>query len=95
LPATGVYYTTVEYKGNLYKGITSVGYNPTVEAQALKLTVETYILDFNENIYNEDLKVYFIHRIRDELKFDSLNALVLQLRQDRLYAENQILEYFT
>lgn len=95
LPATGVYYTVVQYKDNLYKGITSVGYNPTVETLALKLTIETYILDFNNNIYSEDLKVYFIKRIRDELKFDSLNSLVIQLKKDKQYAEEQVLEYFT
>ena len=94
LPKIGVYYTAVEYDGSFYKGITSVGYNPTVEEQTSRIYVETHILDFDKNIYNENLKVYFLSRIRDELKFQSLDDLREQLELDRLYALSQILENF-
>jgi riboflavin kinase/FMN adenylyltransferase len=94
LPKIGVYYTAVEYAGRYYKGITSVGYNPTVEEQNLKIYVETHILDFEKNIYSENLKIYFLSRIRDELKFQSLDDLRGQLELDKSYALSQILENF-
>lgn len=92
LPATGVYYTTIEYNGLFYKGITSVGYNPTVEPINIKISIETYILDFNKNIYDENIKVYFIKRMRDEIKFDRLEDLIRQLEKDKFYAESQVLQ---
>ncbi|MBC2578909.1 bifunctional riboflavin kinase/FAD synthetase [Clostridium sp. DJ247] len=90
IPRGGVYYTAVEYKRKVYKGITNIGYNPTVNDD--KLSIETYILDFDENIYNKQIKVYFIERIRDEKKFDSLQELTKQLEKDKEYAVKQKLE---
>jgi riboflavin kinase/FMN adenylyltransferase len=90
IPKGGVYYTAVEYEGRTFKGITDVGYNPTTEDN--KLSIETHILDFNEDIYGKDIKVYFIERIRDEKKFDSLHELAEQLKKDKIYAMKQKLE---
>lgn len=95
IPATGVYYTIVEYDNKLYRGITSVGYNPTIESENNNLTIETYILDFHKSIYGETIKLSFITRMRDELKFNSLKELKEQLEKDKVYAENQILELFS
>ena len=91
LPSGGVYYTIVDYCGDLYKGITNVGYNPTVEGK--KLSIETYILDFDKNIYDEKIRVYFKNKFRDEKKFDSLDELIDELKQDKIYAEKQKLEF--
>lgn len=91
LPKSGVYYTIVEYESNFYRGITDIGKNPTI-AENNKTTIETYILDFNKDIYNENLKIYFIDRIRDEVKFDSLGGLIQQLDSDKNYAKIQPLE---
>lgn len=88
LPGIGVYYTNVIVNNNIYKGITSVGNNPTVEGKSL--TVETYILDFNENIYGHIIEVNFIKKIRDEKKFDSLKELKEQLNKDKDFARNEI-----
>lgn len=93
LPKIGVYYTIVEYNNNFYRGITDVGKNPTIDVNN-KITIETYILDFNKDIYNENLKLYFINRIRDEFKFNSLDGLIKQLKSDEDYARNQTLEMF-
>lgn len=90
LPKGGVYYTAVEYKGRIFKGITNVGYNPTTHDN--KLNIETHISDFNEDIYNEHIKVYFIERIREEKKFNSLHELAEQLKKDKIYAMKQNLE---
>lgn len=87
LPKIGVYYTNVRWNNKIYKGITSVGKNPTVNGD--KITVETFILDFNQDIYGEVLEVLFIKRIRDEEKFNSLDELVEALKRDRCFAENE------
>lgn len=87
LPKIGVYYTNVEYFGEIYKGITSVGLNPTVCGK--NITVETYVLNFDKNIYGDELKVYFIERIRNEEKFNSLEALKNQLYKDKEFAEKR------
>lgn len=94
IPGTGVYYTVVKHKTKVYKGITSVGYNPTIENSTPSLTIETYILDFDFDIYGDNIKVYFMNKFRDEIKFNSLEELVLQLKMDREYAEKQNLEFF-
>lgn len=87
IPEKGVYYTNVKYNESIFKGLTSVGYNPTVNGK--ELTIETYILNFDEMIYDEELKVYFVERIRDELKFDTLDELVEQIRKDEDFIKNK------
>jgi riboflavin kinase/FMN adenylyltransferase len=87
LPRGGVYYTIVEYDNKQYKGITNIGYNPTVNDK--KLSIETHILDFEKDIYDEFVRVHFYKRIRDEKKFDSLEYLIEQLKKDKKYAEKQ------
>jgi riboflavin kinase/FMN adenylyltransferase len=87
LPKGGVYFTTIEYDNILYKAITNIGYNPTVEGG--KLSVETYILGFDKQIYDEVIKINFIKRIRDEVKFDTIEQLKKQLEEDRKYVYNQ------
>lgn len=85
VPGRGVYYTIAEYKDTKYKGITNVGLNPTVGGN--KLSIETYILNFDENIYGEDLKIDFMAKIRDEVKFNSIDELKNQLKKDKHFAE--------
>lgn len=87
LPRGGVYYTVVEYNDKRYRGITNIGYNPTVKDK--KLSIETHILDFNKDIYGEYVNIYFYKRIRDEKKFESVEHLSKQLEIDKLYAEKQ------
>lgn len=86
IPKIGVYYTNVIWNNKIFKGITSVGYNPTVNGQ--DLTIETYILDFDNEIYGQEIEVLFLERIRDEKKFDSLDALVEKLKKDKEFAVN-------
>lgn len=87
IPKIGVYYTNVKIKDKIYKGITSVGNNPTVNGK--NTTIETYILDFNEDIYDSNIKVYFISRLRDEKKFSGLDELKKQLEMDKSFAKEQ------
>lgn len=87
LPKGGVYYSNVRYDGKLYKGITNIGFNPTVHNN--KLSIETHILNFSKDIYGKDVSIYFIKKIRDEKKFNSLEDLKYQLTADKNYASKQ------
>ena len=87
LPAIGVYYTNVKVNNSIYKGITSVGNNPTVEGKSL--TIETYILDFNEDIYNKNIEIFFVKKIRDEKKFNGIEQLKNQLEKDKSFAVHE------
>lgn len=85
LPPDGVYLTKVLYKNKLYKGITNVGNNPTVGG--IKRTVETFMFDFNSQIYGENIRVYFFDWIRDEIKFNNIDELKEQLHFDKEKAD--------
>jgi len=87
LPKGGVYYTVIEYDNHLYRSITNIGYNPTVEGG--KLSVESHILNFDKLIYGEVVKINFINRIRDEVKFNNIDELRKQLLKDKEYAFSQ------
>ena len=82
VPFNGVYAVEVEVLGETYKGMCNIGVRPTVDGKTR--TIETHILDFDEDIYGLPLKVRFLKRIRDERKFPSLEALREQLEKDRL-----------
>ncbi len=84
-PAVGVYATRVTYNNRVFQGITNVGYRPTFEVQSLS-NIETHILDFDGNIYGEKLTLEFIDKIRDEQKFDSINAFLAQIDRDKAIA---------
>lgn len=90
VPAAGVYYTVVEYNGKRYKAITDIGYAPTVRNS--DFSVESYMLNFNEDIYGKSIKVNFIEKIRNEVKFNSLEELISQLENDKKFAESKELE---
>ena len=62
-------------------------FNPTVEGT--DLSIETHILDFDEEIYGREVKVYFINYMRDEEKYDSLDELVIQLKKDEEFARKR------
>lgn len=83
VPKNGIYATKVYIDGNTYYGATNIGFNPTVNGN--KLSIETNILDFNEDIYGKIIKVEFLERIRDERKFSSLEELKNQLKKDTNY----------
>ena len=82
IPGNGVYFVKVQTLGKHYYGMCNVGYRPTVGMGNAR-TIETNIFDFDEDIYGLDLEVTFISRIREEVKFDSLDELRVQLEKDR------------
>ena len=81
LPKKGAYIVEVYVKNKFYKGMLSIGTNPTVNGD--KLTVEVYILDFNEDIYGEEITVKFRDFLHEEIKFDSLEKLIERLDEDK------------
>lgn len=83
LPKDGVYAVEVEIQGQdrNYRGMCNIGVRPTVDGKAR--TIETHILDFDEDIYGLPIRIRFKKRIRDEIKFESLDALRQQLALDR------------
>lgn len=79
-PPNGVYATKVTVYNKEYMGMTNIGYNPTVNS-ACKM-IETYIFEFNEDIYNQPVEIKFYRHIRRERKFESIDALRRQIEQD-------------
>jgi riboflavin kinase/FMN adenylyltransferase len=79
-PKAGVYAVTVECVGSRYKGVANIGYSPTFDDHIY--TVEVHILDFSHSIYGEKIRVNFIERIRNEIKFSGIEALSRQIRKD-------------
>lgn len=84
LPPNGVYVSTTLIDGRHYQGVTNIGYKPTV-AGGEKKGVETYIFDFEGDLYGRTLEVYLYNYQRSEEKFPSLEALKIQLKQDEIY----------
>ena len=81
VPARGVYMVQAEVLGKSYRGMTNIGTRPTVGGTIP--TIETHLLDFDEDIYGLSLRITFLRRIRDEIRFPSLEALKGQLETDR------------
>ncbi len=85
-PKMGVYAVFVECLGKRYKGVANIGYSPTFDDH--QYSVEVYILNFNENIYGQKIRVNFVRRIRDEKKFSGVKELSEQIGKDVANADN-------
>ena len=82
VPGNGVYFVKVETLGREFYGMCNIGCRPTI-GEGNARTIETNIFGFDEDIYGLDIKVTFVRKIRDEVKFDSMDALRQQLECDR------------
>lgn len=80
IPARGVYATWLQVDGKHFYGATNVGYNPTFGDT--ELAVETFVLDFDGDLYDRKLRLHFTRRLRDEIKFDGVAALKQQIDAD-------------
>jgi len=81
MPPNGVYDAYVYYDGVKYRGISNVGYKPTVTDERV-LGLETYLYDFDREIYGEEIEVELLTYRRPERQFESLDALKAQLKED-------------
>jgi len=82
IPKIGIYIVKSEWNGKTVFGMMSIGFNPTVNGD--KKTIEVNYFDFNEDLYGKKVSVSILSRIRDEEKFESLEALTQQLHQDKI-----------
>ncbi len=81
LPPFGVYAVYVEIGKEVYKGISNVGVKPTIDKPTVA-GAETYIFDFGQDVYGKNVKVSFLHWIRPEMKFQSVDELKKQIERD-------------
>ncbi|MFP3983790.1 MAG: bifunctional riboflavin kinase/FAD synthetase [Desulfurivibrionaceae bacterium] len=79
-PRHGVYVTQVVYKGKCYGGVLNIGYNPTFSED--KISAETHIFDFDQDIYGQDLKINLLAFLRPEKKFSGPEELAKQITED-------------
>jgi riboflavin kinase/FMN adenylyltransferase len=86
IPQRGTYVVTVDMDGQSHLGVCNIGYNPTFSGN--KLSVETHLLDFSEDILGKTITVNFIQRLRDERRFESIQELSAQIAQDIKQARN-------
>jgi len=86
IPANGIYACWVWVNGVRYMSAVNVGVRPTFDNEATRPLVEAFILDFDSNIYGQDIRLEFAARLRDELKFPSVEALVEQMQRDVAWA---------
>jgi riboflavin kinase/FMN adenylyltransferase len=80
IPSDGVYATLAHIDGKSYQAMTNIGLRPTFDGKGR--TIETYILDYQDNLYGRQLKIEIIGRIRSEKKFESADALKQQIAED-------------
>ena len=82
IPAGGIYACWAYLGDQKHKAAVNIGTNPTFTPDKKTMSVEAYLLDFDRDIYDETLQLEFVSRLRDELTFDSVDALVTQISKD-------------
>jgi len=82
IPAGGIYACWASVGNERHKAAVNIGTNPTFTPEKQTMNVEAYLLDFDREIYGEMVQLEFVTRLRDELKYDSVNALVDQIHRD-------------
>lgn len=86
IPANGVYAVNIRAMDNVFKGMMNIGSNPTTDPQSANIKLEVHLFGFHGDLYQQMLRVTFIQRLRNEMKFASLEALKIQLNQDHTHA---------
>lgn len=85
IPPNGVYATTCEVGHKKYESVTNVGIKPTVGSN--QKNVETHLFDFNQDVYGREIKVEFLMKLRDEMRFPDIETLAVQIQQDVVTAK--------
>jgi len=95
-PKPGVYAVEVEWRRQRLNGLANVGTNPTFfskkDGKRRPISLEVHILNFNRNIYGEEIQVNFERRIRDELRFESSSLLIEQIKKDIQWARENVFQ---
>lgn len=92
LPAGGVYATWAWVNGVRYPSVTNLGFRPTFDQHTLQPHLETHLLGFQRNLYNQWIELDFVQHLRSEIRFASVDALIDQVNQDKKTAE-EVLKY--
>lgn len=90
IPGNGVYLVKINHGNNHLNGVMNIGTRPTV-SEVVEIRIEIHIFDFNQEIYDQELAIEVLKKIRNEKKFDSIEQLSKQIEQDVLFAT----EYFS
>ncbi|MGQ7869707.1 bifunctional riboflavin kinase/FAD synthetase [Sunxiuqinia sp. sy24] len=90
IPGYGVYAVLINLNGATHRGMLNIGTRPTINNNADHRSIEVHIFDFDQDIYNQQLELKFIKKIREEQKFGSIEGLRMQLGKDK----STILEFF-
>lgn len=85
IAAVGVYACRVHCLGSIYNGMSNIGFRPTIDNG--ELAIEVNIFDFNSVIYGKEITISFVKRMRDEVKFENIEALKAQLALDKIEAQ--------
>jgi riboflavin kinase/FMN adenylyltransferase len=87
---------TVEWHQQRFNGLANVGWNPTFPPEKMGegklISLEVYILNFNQDVYGEEIQVSFRRRIRDEIRFDSPAQLIQQIQKDIQWAQQNVFQ---
>jgi len=94
VPKIGVYAAFAQVEGHSLKAVVNIGRRPTFYDQPVLQTIEVYLLDFDKDIYGSHLNLNFVKRIRDEVKFNSADELMDQIRKD-IKDSREVLEHAT
>ena len=90
IPCPGVYFTKIILKEKKYHSITNISNNPTFNE--IKISIESFIIDFNQNIYNEQISLYFLKKHRDVIKFNDVEELKIKILNDVKKAKKYFLK---
>ena len=88
VPKNGVYVVRAEIESKLIFGMMNIGFNPTVEGKTK--TIEVHFFDFNADIYDSRIKIAILQRIRSEKKFESVELLINQLKEDQIFSKQYL-----
>ncbi len=82
LPKNGVYAVKASIKGHIYSGMMNIGVRPTLDHSSEELKIEVHLFDFNEQIYGSDMTIFLYNRLRDEVRFESIELLMDAMHRD-------------
>jgi len=87
IPMNGVYAIRTELRGETYNGMLNIGFRPTIDSAMAVQTIEAHLFDVTGDFYDDEVVIHFVKRVRDEMKFNGLDALKQQLHKDKATIE--------
>jgi len=88
IPRDGVYAVFANVNGNRYEGMMNIGCRPTLDEDCNQPILEVNLFDYTGNLYDKEVKLSFIQRIREEQKFENMEELASQIAQDKILVKD-------